>query len=233
MKLWTDTIGTGSRTAALVHGITGDHGTWLEFAPWLADFGYTVTLVDQRGHGKSPRAASYTSADLAGDLIDTLPEGMDVIIGHSLGGRSLSMAVDTLLPKRAIYLDPAWIVDGGGQIPRPMRPDGTLMAFEELAPLVPHRSEAHVRQMLSSNALFDPRVLETPNFPLASFSPAAGQPAVPSLVVLADPSALVPPDLEQRLECDGYEIRVVPGGTHDLHIDHLAATKRAVQDWVE
>jgi pimeloyl-ACP methyl ester carboxylesterase len=232
MKLYTTTIGTGSKRAALVHGITGDGGTWFELAPWIAEHDYTVTLVDQRGHGKSPRAASYTSAELGDDLVDTLPRGLDLIMGHSLGGRSVAFAVGRLLPARAIYLDPAWRIPGGeGQILRPLRADGTIMSVDELAALVPSRSRAHIEQAIRSNGLFDPTFLEPPNFPLASYEP--NEPAVvASLVVTADPSNLVPPDLQERLRSLGYEVRVVTGGQHDLHVDNLEATKQAIEDWL-
>jgi pimeloyl-ACP methyl ester carboxylesterase len=56
----------------LIHGLTGDSGTWFELAPWIADHGYTATLVDQRGHGKSERSERYEPEDLA----ETLPRGL-------------------------------------------------------------------------------------------------------------------------------------------------------------
>jgi pimeloyl-ACP methyl ester carboxylesterase len=252
MKLYTNTIGTGSKRAALVHGITGDGGTWFELAPWIAEHGYTVSLVDQRGHGKSPRADSYTSVELGDDLVDTLPTGLDLIMGHSLGGRSVAFAVERLLPARAIYLDPAWHIPGGdveaprplsedGTAPtpatarggglRPIHEDGTLMSVDELAALVPSRSRAHIEQAIRSNGLFDPTFLEPPNFPLASYEPD-GPAVVASLVVVADPSQLVPPELQERLRGLGYEVRIVAGGQHDLHVDNLEATKQAIEDWL-
>ena len=47
MQLSTTTIGTGSRTAALVHGLSASSQHWTEFARLLVDeHDCTVTLVD-------------------------------------------------------------------------------------------------------------------------------------------------------------------------------------------
>ena len=229
MKLWTTEIGDGPKRAALLHGITGDGGTWFEVAPWLAEQGYTVTLVDQRGHGRSPRAASYRPAEFADDLVDTLPIGLDLLVGHSLGGLTLSLAVERLLPERAVYLDPAWLIPDDLVIPLPVDDDGALLTADELALLAPHVSRAHVENALRAVALFDRTVLDVP---LGSAPPAAGPPVVPSLVLLADPSPLVTPELRERLIRDGYSVVVIPGGQHDLHVTDLTETLRVLGDWI-
>ena len=231
MKLSTTTIGTGPRTAALVHGISGDSGTWFEFAPWLADQGYTVTLVDQRGHGASARADSYLTEDLGDDLVDTLPVGMDVIMGHSLGGRALLAAVDRVRPKRAVYLDPGWTVPPELAFALPLDESGELLSVERLAELLPGYSPEHVVNSRRSLQLFDPRWFEAPNPVLPDQEPPV-PPVVPSLVVLADPPIAVRPELVSRLAEGGYEVRTVPGGAHDLHIVNLEATKQALDGWV-
>jgi pimeloyl-ACP methyl ester carboxylesterase len=231
MKLHTTTVGDGPKRAALIHGITGNGETWFEFAPWIAEHGYTVTLVDQRGHGKSDRAESYTAADLADDLVDTLPQGLDIIMGHSLGGRSLILAVDRLLPQKAVYLDPGWEIPADLVLELPLRPDGSLVSPDEFLELAPTRSRAHAEQALRAMAAFDARMFEPPHVPLPSIYPP-DIPVVPSLVVLADPTALVLPPLQERLRAGGYTIRVVPGGQHDLHVDNLEGTKLAVEDWL-
>ena len=229
MRLATSTVGDGPKQAALVHGVTGDGGTWFELAPWIAKHGYTVTLVDQRGHGRSGRAASYRSAELADDLVETLPQGLDLVMGHSLGGRSLTLAADRLRPRQAVYLDPGWVIPEGIVIERPLREDGSLMTVDELAPQRPTRSRAHVEQEVRSNGLFDAAYLAAPNWPLATILPPE-TPTVPSLVVVPEGSGVVPLDLQQRLERGGYVVRVIPGGHHDLHVDDLAATQGAVED---
>jgi pimeloyl-ACP methyl ester carboxylesterase len=231
MKLWTTTVGSGPKSAVLIHGLTGDSGTWFELAPWIAGHGYTVTLVDQRGHGKSERSDRYAPEDLAGDLVETLPRELDLVIGHSLGGRSLTLAADRLSPKRAVYLEPGWAIPDGLRITPPLRPDGSWMSVEELSLLLPDFSREHLERALRAVSSFDLAFLEAPTFPLATLLPPE-EPAVPSLVVVADPSDVVPPELQDRLQRAGYTVRVVPDGRHDLHILNLDATKHALADWL-
>ena len=59
MQLATRTVGNGSRTAALVHGASMNGDAWRDFLPYVLEHDFTVILVDQRGHGDSPRAERY------------------------------------------------------------------------------------------------------------------------------------------------------------------------------
>src|SRR5690349_5840583 len=90
-----------------------DHRTWRRVGPALADRGYRVVGVDLRGHGASGRGA-YSAESWAGDLVETLPHAPDLALGHSLGGTALGLAVERLAPARAVYADPAWALDPGG-----------------------------------------------------------------------------------------------------------------------
>lgn len=231
MRLATTTVGDGPGRMALVHGLTGDSGTWFELAPWIAERGYTVTLVDQRGHGRSPRAASYAPGEFADDLVETLPRGLDAVVGHSLGGRSLLLAVDRLLPRRAIYLDPGWDIPEDLVLELPRRADGSLAGVEELTALLPGRSRAHVEQAARALAAFDPLAITAPHVPLLSLTPPEN-PVVPSLVVVPEPSDVVSPGLQARLLSGGYAVRCLPGAGHDLHVVNLQETQRAVEDWL-
>jgi pimeloyl-ACP methyl ester carboxylesterase len=234
MKLHSTVIGSGPKSLALIHGVTGDQGTWFELAPRLAEFGYTVTLVDLRGHGLSPRADSYGMDDFAADVVDTLPVGMDVVIGHSLGGRTLSGAVDSLRPAKAVYFDPAWQVsnlsDTDGFFPQ--HDDGTPMSPDEFQPFVPRWSRDHVIQAIASNQRFDPAIMPGGAIPdLGDYTPPV-PPVVPSLVVLADQTELVPPAMQDYLRAGGYEVRTVTGAGHNFHIEDLEATIAALDGWI-
>ena len=44
----------------------------------------------------------------AEDLVESLPTGLDVVVGHSLGGSVLERAVGRLAPAGAVYLDPGF-----------------------------------------------------------------------------------------------------------------------------
>ena len=111
MILSTRTVGSGSRRAALVHGASMSGDAWREFIPFLLEHDLTLTVVDLRGHGDSPRADSYRIQDFVGDLVDTLPQGLDLLIGQSLGGLAGAWASAELKPKRFIGIDPAFGTD--------------------------------------------------------------------------------------------------------------------------
>lgn len=229
MRLWTRRIGDGPKTAALVHGLSGSSETWFEFAPWIAGLGYTVTLVDQRGHGNSPRAASYAASDLAGDLVDTLPAGMDVVLGHSLGGRALALAAERLRPGRAVYLDPGWCIPPDLVLEMPE--GGALIGAEEFLAAYDWLTRPMAETMARVLAQFDPVAVRSPNVPLPSMEPAP-EPVVPSLVVVPDPSMFVTRELQERLAAGGYEVRRVQGAEHELHMANLEETKHALRGWL-
>jgi pimeloyl-ACP methyl ester carboxylesterase len=112
VKLDTWTQGDGPRTAALVHGASVGGDIWRDFGKILVDsYDIKLILLDLRGHGRSPRADHYRVSDFVGDLADTLPTGLDFMIGQSLGGVTAAWAMSALLPKRFIGLDPAFTAD--------------------------------------------------------------------------------------------------------------------------
>ena len=76
----------------LIHGGWGDTGrTFSLMAPYLADAGYHLYLVDRKGNGDSsrPKYADYDMWSEASDVaafIDAMGYEKAHIIGHSLGG---------------------------------------------------------------------------------------------------------------------------------------------------
>src|SRR5262249_54648018 len=109
MKLNVREWGTGDRVAVLIHGITSDSTSWRRFGPDLAARGYRVLAPDLRGHGLSGRGL-YSPEAWAEDVLESVPPRPELALGHSLGGIVLALAVDRLLPARAVYEDPAWLV---------------------------------------------------------------------------------------------------------------------------
>ena len=129
MRLTTTTTGSGPRRVGLVHGLGASAATWGPFIERLSATGrYTVTTVDLRGHGESPRADSYRVDDMATDLVESLPSGLDSIVGHSLGGAVLYRAAARLAPGRAVYLDPGFAL--------PLPTSGLAGRLFWMAPLV-------------------------------------------------------------------------------------------------
>ena len=226
MKLKTWTVGGGPRTAALVHGASKAADVWRDFARILVDeYDIRVMLLDQRGHGQSPRASSYEVNDFGNDLVESLPTGLDFLIGQSLGGIAGAKACAQLRPKHFIALDPGftlpaaltfmtyalaafgpfkkrvaeWTLNLPGAIPKGSAPD----ALE--------RVRAMTRSWDMEMGIPLVRSARTQWFRVAP-------PAVPSTVVLAENSVTVPRKMAEELRAAGWDVRVKPGAAHDLHL---------------
>ncbi|MEC8763425.1 MAG: alpha/beta fold hydrolase, partial [Actinomycetota bacterium] len=79
MRLAVHEFGSGDRTAAIVHGISGSGLLWQDFAERLSRrHGMRVLAVDLRGHGSSPRSEHYRLRDFTDDLVETLPTDLDL-----------------------------------------------------------------------------------------------------------------------------------------------------------
>ena len=235
MLLSTKTVGSGARSAALVHGASASGDIWKDFAAILVEsYDFTVTLVDLRGHGDSPRGDRYRVSDFLGDLVETLPTGLDLLVGQSLGGRAGMLATPLLMPKRFIGLDPTLFAS------TPVR-----LALRYLSPVMPHCHTRVLRVMGVPPKGSPPDALEcrrsawdtwdrsmmgdlagsvkTEPFPLVA-------PAVPSTLLLADKSLFVSPVVAEELRSLGWDVRVKPGSTHDLHVEDPAGVIAMLDD---
>jgi len=241
MRLTTITTGSGPRRVGLVHGLGADGSTWKPLIERLAATGrYTVTTVDLRGHGASARAESYSVDDMADDLVESLPTGLQSVVGHSLGGAVLVRAIGRLAPERAIYLDPGFAL--------PLPTTGLAGRLFWLAPLLPlgfaqlaqSRRSAAARAAYSAEtrSLIDDaqkkfdRRMAVGVFRDVAFHPVAvARPAVPSTIVLSDQSAAVLPDaLAAGLEGKGWEVRRIPGVQHDMQLEDPDRTFEVIAD---
>lgn len=226
MQLHVETRGNGPVHIALVHGFLGAGPIWTDVIDTLGSDRFTFLLVDLRGHGASARANTatgerYSVAMMAADLIETLPVGLDAIVGHSLGGRVLADVVMALQPRHAIYLDPGF----GLRLPR----NGVLgrlfwripglarvlaWAYDRVdrtigTPNVALVEAAHRQwdQSMAADVLRDVAVHPV--------SPAP--PVVPSTLVLSDDGPLVVPakDLRQYAAL-GWGLLRMRGIHHDM-----------------
>ncbi len=80
--------GQSGPTIVLLHGYAD---SWRSFEGMLAPLAphFRLVLPDQRGHGHSDPAASYTVGDFVADaiaVIEATSEGPVALLGHSLGG---------------------------------------------------------------------------------------------------------------------------------------------------
>ena len=229
MRLAQREWGNGSRTLAIVHGINGSAALWQWFAEQLVErFDYHVVAVDLRGHGASGRASGYRLDDFAADLVESLPAGLDVVLGHSLGGRIVERALPTLKPARAIYLDPGFAVG----MPAFVRNAPGLQAFISRmlaisAPGVPVAARPLKRQTTSE---WDRRMSRQIVLDLADNHVAVAAPLVPSTVLLSHRSPLVPARYAARLREVGWDIRVFPRAKHDMYLLDPTGTIDRLED---
>ncbi|MFF0227188.1 alpha/beta fold hydrolase [Streptomyces sp. NPDC004629] len=220
--------GQGNRTAVLLHGLSGSSRTWWQLAPALAARGYRVLAPDLAGHGKSPRGR-YSRERWADDLLANLPAEPSLAVGHSLGGTLLAMVADRLRPALAVYEDPSWYVTEGG-FGAAMEWIRTFkdLTLTDLQHTSPHWAQGSYEARLAELADWDPDTtrmdyLETAYLPVV--------PLVPSLVILPDPSELMPPARAAEFERAGFEIRRVPGTGHNVHVDDFDGFLRALTGW--
>ena len=240
MRLATQTHGGGPRRIALVHGLGADGALWRGLTERVvAAGGATVTTVDLRGHGASDRSDEYTVGAFADDLVETLPTGLDLVVGHSLGGSVLERAVGRLAPDHALYLDPGF---------RLKLPTEGLAGrlFWAAAPVTltvaslaqkrrsrgrppPGPQDAALRD--AARGRFDRRMTIGVFRDVAHHPAPLAPPVVPSTIVLSDDSPAVLPDATaERLADLGWEVRRLPGVGHDFWLEDAARTVDAVRD---
>mgnify|MGYP003434073377 FL=1 len=96
MLLNFKTLGQG-KPLIILHGLFGMLDNWQSVAKVL-EHDFTLYLVDQRNHGKSPHTAQHSYKLMAEDLRDfMLREGIPQsnILGHSMGGKTaMQFALD-------------------------------------------------------------------------------------------------------------------------------------------
>ena len=217
MRLAQREWGTGSRTLAIVHGINGSAALWEWFALELVErYDFRVIAVDLRGHGASGRASTYALDDFAADVVESLPHDLDVIVGHSLGGRIVERALPSLDVGRAIYLDPGFAVG----VPRFLRDAPVLQPLLARmlaisAPGVPVQTRPLKRQTTRD---WDRRMSRQIVLDLADNHVAVAAPLVPSTVLLSHRSPLVPAGFARRLRQAGWDVRTFERSKHDMYL---------------
>ncbi len=234
MELYTREWGTGDRHAVLVHGVMSDSRNWRRVGPVLAERGYHVVAVDLRGHGHSPRTDEYTAELMAEDIVDTVPYAPELVMGHSLGGLTVSLAVDRLRPERAVYVDPAFSCPAANWFQLLLAPAFLKTLARQSAARIARRNPrwdpADVAIEVETFKSFDRAAIPAVLAP--SVMQAPERMAVPSLVMLADNSHLVKPHVAERLRATGFDVRVVAGSGHVINRDDHDGFMQALEGWI-
>jgi len=103
-------------TLLIAHGLYGSARNWGAIAKRLSKT-RPVVAVDMRNHGASPWSDRHGYDDLAGDLLEALPQGAD-LLGHSMGGKAAMMAAltDPGKVRRLVVADIAPVAYGHSQM---------------------------------------------------------------------------------------------------------------------
>lgn len=240
----------GAESVLCLHGYTDSSFSYSRVAPLLADRGYRVFALDQRGHGDSERPLDgYAMADFAADALafmDACGIGRAQIVGHSMGSL-VGRRVAATSPERVSRLV---LIDSFGR-------KGTEAARELLEPvraLPDPVSEAFVREFQSSTvhtpvpeAFFEQVVAESLKVPARVWLAALeghftaddgvdlGRISAPTLLLWGEQDGIIPlADQEQLLAAiPDSRLIVYPETGHDPHwerpervVEHLDAFLR-------
>lgn len=108
---------SNSKRFILVHGASHGSWCWQKLIPFLEELGHSALAVDLPGRaGKGHAGWRLSLQNYIDDLTDTVSkeEGKVILVGHSLGGMSISGVAENLPHKieRLIYLT-AWVSMAG------------------------------------------------------------------------------------------------------------------------
>lgn len=218
-EIWYANYGSGP-PVVLLHGGLGNAGNWGHQVPALLDAGYSVTVIDSRGQGRSGRdLRPYSYELMAADtraVLDVLGIGRAAFVGWSDGADiALVLAHDT--PDRAagVFFF-ACNVDETGTLPF------------QATPIVDRIYAHHVRDYdaLSPAPLGFEKMRDDLNVMQGS-QPSynrgrLGEIAVPVRVVLGERDEFI------RREHAEYMARSIPGATFELlpEVSHFAPLQR-------
>lgn len=100
MKLNYKNFGNG-KPLIILHGLMGALDNWQSIAKVLSE-NFSVFILDQRNHGKSPHSNDFNYDLMASDLNDFLKEQTIencILLGHSMGGK-VAMHFALLYPEK-------------------------------------------------------------------------------------------------------------------------------------
>lgn len=212
------------RRALLIHGLSSDSGSWWRVEDALVADGWSVTLVNLRGHGSGPRAETYALADYAADLPDG---GWDVVIGHSLGGVVAVLAAQRPgFTRRLVLLDP--VLDVPVELSDEILADQLSeldLTEESIVALKPHWHPRDRAEKLLGVQRVDPAAVSRTFTDTGRWDARAEAAAlaVPTTVLSGDPAVytMLDPATAAALTAANslLDYRVIAGAGHSPHRD--------------
>lgn len=230
--------GSGS-PMVILHGLFGSARNWTSISRELAEFRHVYAL-DLRNHGDSPRLASHSLDDLAGDLTEFLEKvgTPTAVLGHSMGGLAAMAAAFA----RPDLFERLIIVDIAPRTYHPRHHNEFAALRADLAGcasrqdvdnrMAVHVADPVVRQFLQTNLVrgedgtFSWRlpidVLEQASF-LSTFPEAGSFPGQALFITGSNSDYVLPEDHgEIRRRFPVARIEVIQGAGHWPHFSHPA-----------
>ncbi|MBX6385451.1 MAG: alpha/beta hydrolase [Microbispora sp.] len=214
----------------------GDSRSWGEIGPVLAARGYRVIAVDLPGHGRSAADPEADMESFATSLLESVPARPALAIGHSLGGSVLAAAVERLRPERVVYVETPF---GPGResldvaaFTAELEASKAARTAESLRRDRPWWSERDVAAEADAARLFDVATMVSVHAKRVGGPDNTPPLVAPSLLVLAEPSAYVPPEAADRLRKAGFEVRTIPGAGHTVWYGRREEFMAALDGWV-
>jgi len=235
MSLHTREWGAGHRVAVLLHGTMADSRAWWQVGPALAERGYRVVAVDLPGHGHSPCCPTATVEMVVTSLLESVPREPELAIGHSRGGSVLAAAATQLRPRRTVYVETPFVVANYAD---PAALAAALTAAQQQRTLEYLRRErswwTEEDRVAEADAarLFDVATAVSMSMSASGrdLTPTATE--VPSMALVADPSAYVSEAEVERLTTRGFEVRKVPGAGHSVWYGFFDHFMSALDGWI-
>ena len=126
--------------ALLVHGACGSKEMLFRFGEAFAAAGFDCYSVDQAGHGESPQPLSLTNLKTKIPELERALGGVDVFIGHSMGGGAGGWSVREAGFRPKLFIGVGCTADVGERGPPLLR---LYSQFDELKPLNATWLKAH------------------------------------------------------------------------------------------
>ncbi len=155
MQLHYKKLGTGE-PLVIIHGLYGASDNWVTASKMLAEY-FTVYIIDQRNHGRSPHAATHTYNDMISDLLQFLDDNnieKANLLGHSMGGKT-AMLFANKYPERVkklivVDIAPVNYADATNPSPR-VAEHQKIIATMDAIPVADFTTRTAIDQLLEQN----------------------------------------------------------------------------------
>ncbi|TKJ19107.1 alpha/beta hydrolase [Blastococcus sp. CCUG 61487] len=216
--------GPGSRgTVLMVAGYTGSKEDFAPLLAPLAETGYRVVAIDQRGQYESPGPddpARYSVAELGDDVVAVARElaaedaGPLHLLGHSFGGLVTRAAV---LAAPELFTSFTLMGSGPAQLT-----GGRAELLDHLGPLLEAGGVALVHETMEQLAMTDPKAQAVPAPTREFYARRFLSNSAAGLRGMAD-AMLAEPDRVAELKATGVPVLVLHGEADDAWMPHVQA----------